>query len=197
MKNIAAIESKRFILNNMKSENYSIVDLFARDATWMSSEYYKICNNIIACEKDKKFHADLLKNLKYYSENYELIDDAYSVVDNTFEIKQNIILIDNPMSAHGDHFEHFSIIKDSFLKRISQDRFAIIFNVKTSPNPYTLVWKKEREKFYGRLNIEIDTAVKFYIDRFESLGKQVHGLSVSERIQEENLYLFTFVLGKK
>lgn len=178
---------------------FTVLDLFARDATWQTKYYADKVKKVHAWEIEEKFRDSLKNNLPNNAtitigDSHKMIRDEPGSFD--------LIVLDNPQGCYGtkdQYCEHFDSLLPSL--RCLTDNSIIIFNVKTKPFNFEdkLQWQQRRKEFYkveDSSNITLEFMNSFYDQLFVSKGFRV-GIKISVvRPQEDGLFMFVYQLER-
>lgn len=99
------------------------LELFGGTGTFHTLDYARRVAHLEACELDHERAAAFRRNLPSAKIH---IADAYSFPKSERK-RYGLIVIDNPASKHGEHYEHFDLFPALF--GLADDRCTIVLNV--------------------------------------------------------------------
>ena len=127
------------------------LEVFGGAGTFHARDYARRVAALDVWEIDSRLEAPLRRNLP---EAKITITDSYEELKNASK-RYGLVVIDNPMSLHGGHCEHFDLFPEIF--RLMADRAVLILDVipaitprarKRFPYLFNTAQLAERSRFY-------------------------------------------------
>ena len=155
------------------------LEMFAARGEIHTRDYAQLVRSIDAWEIDGSLQAELQQNVP---EAHVSIGDAYAMLRESAK-SYDLIVIDNPLSMHGEHCEHFDVFPDVF--SILSSGGVLVFNVVPAIDDrvremYPYMFSEEhlakRTAFYARSDvetIELEELKKHYVGLAERAGRRV------------------------
>ena len=187
---------------NIDLSEMRALDFYAREGDWQTSVLSDYVKDIDAWEVGKQFEENLIKNLPDHAKIR--IGDSFKLSsEKQYKNKFDIVVFDNPAGCYGEkpYCEHFEAL-ELVPRLIKKEGGIVIFNIKANPFNYDNFpqWKQRRESYYelsDASNLDISDLNDFYKNKFIGMNFDVKFLFVEHRLQQSDLYSFTFVIGGK
>jgi hypothetical protein len=107
----------------VKLKELKALELFGKDGLMHTKDYASKISSLEIWEINPQFEDKLKANLPMAEIK---ITDSYEEIKKTTK-KYNFIVIDNPMSSHGEYFEHFAFFPHIF--NVAMDSTILIANI--------------------------------------------------------------------
>lgn len=186
---------KQVIVKGIKLDTLTALEIFGGSGELHTDVYAPLVRKLDVWEIDGGNVERLKKNIPLANVK---MTDSYKEISKS-KSKYDLIVCDNPMIRHGDHFEHFDIVDD--LSRVMKKSVILVLNIipcknifslKRYPRVFVGKHRERRQQFYGVENpdrLPLSQVVATYKRIFSKHGFRIKWYFFQKRYFSEVSYL--------